>query len=142
MCPRRWCGGDTPRDCGTSLACIGRWCRTGACTTQAARYRDSSQPAQEIARTPKIQACGTASCDNVLSRVAKVSSIRELFENGTTIDHALWCAALAAHRSYARAGLSMPVWSQGRIRWLSAEDLEVDGSSGAGPGSELPSSRV
>jgi len=48
-----------------------------------------------------------------------------LFEDGTVIDEAIQCAALAAHREYARAGLSMPVWSGERIEWIAPGELET-----------------
>jgi hypothetical protein len=55
-----------------------------------------------------------------------VRNIGQLFEEGSAIDQAVRRAGLAARREYARAGLSMPVWCNGRVVWVEPEDLEGD----------------
>ncbi len=66
-------------------------------------------------------------------------SINQIFEDGVAIDEALRCAARAAHHQYARTGLSMPVWSHGRLEWvdptdLDAGDAQAGGQNGSAPG--------
>ncbi len=70
-------------------------------------------------------------------------SIDQIFEDGSAIDEAVRCAAVAAHVQYARAGLSMPVWADGRIEWVAPADLSVDqDQAGTKPASAQATSSV
>ena len=86
-----------------------------------------------------MRPCGVASCDNGLSQVGDAVRVDQIFEDGAAIDEALQCAAAAAHLQYARAGLSVPIWSDGGIQWIeplasAPDDGQREGHSGSALG--------
>jgi hypothetical protein len=63
--------------------------------------------------------------------------VRQAVDNGA-VEDALWRAAASAQRAYVRAGLSMPVWRDGRLVWIEPAELEQYDAETSGEGTRPP----
>lgn len=56
-------------------------------------------------------------------------TIRELFADDELIDRALRQGLQAAIRKHRQARLPMAAWRDGKVVWISPEEIDVDGKS-------------
>jgi len=60
-------------------------------------------------------------------------SISELFEEGTPIDAAIRAAAREAVLQHKQKGLPLAVWRDGKVAWISPEEIDLGPTPPATP---------